>query len=153
MNLLHKTGITVAATLASYGISYEMLSNTRYSAAELNPKIENCAKQLANVATKSHDIPEACKKLPNKYNGWFNYQEHKGKTYNADDGSVKTVSRKIYTLPSNRDFLADNLITPEEEKKDERNIRVGSGVVSGLGFVGFAGMFALDLRTQRRRKK
>lgn len=152
MNSLRKTGIVLATTLASYGLSYGMLSNARYSASELNPQIERCASQLGNTTLKSTLMPEECKDLPYKPKGWFSYNEAETDQYDIETGETKRVSVKHYTMPSKQKFMQENIITPEEESKNSRNTHISAGIVSGLGFIGFTGLFITESRLRKRRR-
>jgi hypothetical protein len=149
MNVLVKTGAVLASTLACYGLTYELTSHTTYTAAELNPKIEACARQLGTAALQSENLPPQCRKLPDSPDNWFSYREIDVYTHHPSSDTSGTSSR-VYTLPPRKSFLRTNIITSADDKKRVQEAETMAGLASGLGFIMFSGYLGFDSLHRRR---
>lgn len=151
MNKLARIGVLTASTAASYGISYELISNTTFSASELNPKIQACANTLGQKAVESPSLSIPCKNLPNESIEWFDYKESIVRTHDSSTNTVNEAKRIVYMLPSQTDFLEDNIVTEHDEKDRHNLAKITAGMSAGLGFVLFGGIM-LASPTSRNQK-
>lgn len=140
---LRKTGAILATGItAGVGMNALLDNLESYINPNMNAKVERCASALGPSAMSSPELPAHCQEL----SAYFGYRQVEVRTF-APGGDLESThaGRKVYLLPSSKEFLKLNYETPEKRAAD----RKFSEIMSGVTGVALMGIVALSLRERR----